>query len=63
MKLDGANGVGADKMRRLMNCFAAGGGEQVLTVDVLNDGSSGVLNHQVRGGLYCRPAKCDLYVC
>lgn len=43
VKLDGANGVGADKVRRLMKCF---GPECVLTVHVLNDGSSGELNHK-----------------
>jgi hypothetical protein len=47
VKLDGANGVGADKVRRLMEHFTASGGDQTLTVQVVNDGSSGVLNYQV----------------
>lgn len=49
MKLDGANGVGADKVRRLMEHFAAAEDEQALTVNVVNDGSSGVLNYKVKG--------------
>lgn len=49
MKLDGANGVGADKMRRLMECFAAASSEKALAVDVWDNGSVGVLNYKVKG--------------
>lgn len=46
VKLDGANGVGADKMRRLMECFAAASSEKALAVDVWDNGSVGVLNYK-----------------
>ena len=47
IKLDGANGVGADKMRRMVEHLNGTAGEQLLNVQVLNDGTSGVLNKEV----------------
>ena len=43
VKLDGANGVGAEKVRRLMRHIDSA----VLSVEVLNDGSCGALNEKV----------------
>ena len=43
VRLDGANGVGAEKVRRLMRHIDS----TVLTVEVLNDGSCGTLNEKV----------------
>ena len=49
VRLDGANGVGAGKVMRLMKQFGRELGDEPapLTVEVSNDGSSGILNHKV----------------
>lgn len=41
-----------------MKCFAAEGIDPALTVEVLNDGSSGLLNHKVKGGQFL--VMCDI---
>ena len=45
LKLDGANGVGAEKMEKLMGHLADNG---VLRVKIYNDGTKGTLNEKVR---------------
>ena len=46
IKLDGANGVGAEKVRRLVQCIRETAGD-MMTIDVYNDGTSGILNENV----------------
>ena len=46
LKLDGANGVGALKVQKLLQHFQD---QSVMKVEVVNDGSSGLLNDKVGG--------------
>ena len=46
LKLDGANGVGALKVQKLLQHFQD---QFVMKVEVVNDGSSGLLNDKVGG--------------
>ena len=48
LTLDGANGVGAEKVKKLLECFSDEG-KPLLCVEVVNDGSRGVLNEGVSG--------------
>lgn len=48
VKLDGANGVGAKKMVKLLECMQSSAASQWLDVQVCNDGSAGELNKDVR---------------
>lgn len=43
IKLDGANGVGGDKVRRLVQCIQATAGN-LINIEVCNDGTTGTLN-------------------
>lgn len=44
LKLDGANGIGADKMKKLVEYFGGSESGRLLDVKVVNDGSKGELN-------------------
>jgi len=46
LKLDGANGVGALKVRQLIQ-YLQDQDQFVLQIDIVNDGSSGALNDKV----------------
>ena len=48
MKLDGANGVGAQKVVKLLECMQSSTASQWLDIQVYNDGSAGELNKNVR---------------
>ena len=47
LKLDGANGIGADKMKKLVEHFGGSESGRLLDVKVVNDGSKGELNRNV----------------
>ena len=46
IKLDGANGVGADKVKKLLQSIQAIAGN-VINIEVFNDGTCGILNENV----------------
>jgi hypothetical protein len=48
VKLDGANGVGAKKVVKLLECMQSSAASQWLDIQVYNDGSAGELNNDVR---------------
>ena len=48
VKLDGANGVGAKKVVKLLECMQSSTASQWLDIQVYNDGSTGELNKDVR---------------
>lgn len=48
MKLDGANGVGASKVVKLMERMQSSAAGDWLDIQVYNDGSTGVLNKDVK---------------
>ena len=61
--------MGAKKVKKLMQCFEAstsgdaGNGPTVLNIEIINDGTSGVLNQNVSSCQTCLTSFSDLWQC